>query len=143
MQQTVEGFEVTGANYKPAVEALKHRYGRKRIIISSLIKSVINLEPTSSLSARALRELHDTLKNRTRALEALGEQPMSHACILLPMFETKLPPAQLEKWELELADIQDEEIDLDLFFKFLNRQLVSLEAGERNQHATTTQGNHS
>ena len=68
---------------------------------------------------------------------------MSHACILLPMFETKLPPALLEKWELELADIQDEEIDLDLFFKFLNRQLVSKEAGERNQHATTTQGNHS
>ena len=50
---------------------------------------------------------------------------MSHACILLPMFETKLPPVLLVKWELELADIQDEEIDLDLFFKFLNRQLVS------------------
>ena len=32
---------------------------------------------------------------------------------------------------------------LDLLFKFLNRQLVSKEAGERNQHATTTQGNHS
>ena len=27
--QTIEGFEVTGANYQPAVECLKHRYGRK------------------------------------------------------------------------------------------------------------------
>jgi hypothetical protein len=141
--QTVEGFEVTGANYAPAVEALKHRYGRKRVIISSLIKTVINLEPTSSICARALRELHDTLKNRTRALEALGEQPMSHACILLPMFEAKLPSQLLEKWELELADISDEEIDLELFFKFLNRQLISKEAGERNQQTTPTSGIHS
>ena len=37
--QTIEGFEVTGTNYQPAVECLKHRYGRKRVIISSLVKS--------------------------------------------------------------------------------------------------------
>ena len=30
---TIEGFEVTGANYQHAVDALKHRFGRKRIII--------------------------------------------------------------------------------------------------------------
>lgn len=40
--QIVEGFEVTGANYKPALEFLKHRFsGRKRVIISSLVKYVI------------------------------------------------------------------------------------------------------
>jgi len=31
--QTIEGFEVTSANYHRAIEALKYRYGRKRIII--------------------------------------------------------------------------------------------------------------
>ena len=30
---TIEGFEVTSANYHHAVDALKHRFGRKRIII--------------------------------------------------------------------------------------------------------------
>ena len=54
---------------------------------------------------------------------------MSHGCILLPMFETKLSPQLLEKWELVLADIPEDEIDLDLFFTFLNR--LSKEAGER------------
>ena len=29
---TIEGFEVTSANYQHAVDALKHRFGRKRII---------------------------------------------------------------------------------------------------------------
>lgn len=50
----------------------------------------------------------------------------------LPIFELKLPSAILEKWKLELADTPDGEIDLELFFKFLNRQVVSKEAGERN-----------
>ena len=50
----------------------------------------------------------------------------------LPIFELKLPSAILEKWKLELADTQDDEIDLELFFKFLDRQVVSKEAGERN-----------
>ena len=58
--------------------------------------------------------------------------PKSHGCILLPLFELKLPSAILEKWELELADTPDDEIDIELFFKFLNRQVVSKEAGERN-----------
>ena len=123
--QTIEGFEVTGANYQPAVECLKHRYGRKRVIVSSLVKSVIKMDAKSSVSASSLRDLYDTLKNRTRALEALGENPVSHGCILLPMFETKLPLKLLEKWELELADTPEDAIDLDLFFKFLNRQVVS------------------
>ena len=70
-------------------------------------------------SASSLRDLYDTLKNRTRALQALGENPMSHGCILLPVFETKLPPQLLEKWELELPDTPEEEIDLDLFLSFL------------------------
>ena len=129
--QTIEGFEVTGANYQPAVECLKHRYGRKRVVISSPVKSVVQMDAKSVVTAPSLRDLYDTLKNRTRALEALGEIPKNHGCILLPIFELKLPSAILEKWELELADTPDDEIDLELFFKFLNRQVVSKEAGER------------
>ena len=134
--QTIEGFEVTGANYQLAVECLKHRYGRKRVVISSLVKSVVQMDAKSVVTAPSLRDLYDTLKNRTRALEALGEIPKSHGCILLPIFELKLPSAILEKWELELADTPDDEIDLELFFKFLNRQVVSKEAGERSLQGT-------
>ena len=38
-----------------------------------------------------------------------------------PFFETKLPSQVLEKCELKLADTQEDEIGLELFFKFLNR----------------------
>ena len=130
--QTIEGFEVTGTNYQPAVQCLKHRYGRKRVVISSLVKSVVQMDAKSVVTAPSLCNLYDTLKNRTRALEALGEIPKSHGCIMLPIFELKLPSAILEKWELELADTPNDEIDLELLFKFLNRQVVSKDAGKRN-----------
>ena len=142
---TIEGFEVTSANYQLAVDALKHRFGRKRIIFSSLIKSIVQLEPRSKRGVESLRDLHDTLKNRIRALEALGETPMTHSCILLPILETKLPPELSEKWELELTDINEESVDLELFFQFLNKQVISKEAGERNasmirENSETTRG---
>ena len=129
---TIEGFEVTSANYHHAVDALKHRFGRKRIIISSLVKSIVQLEPRSNEGVASLCDPHDTLKTRIRALQALGERPMTHSCILLPIMETKLPPELSEKWELEITDIKEESINLELFFKFLNKQVISKEAGERN-----------
>ena len=113
------------------------------MIISSLVKYVIQVDAKSAVSASALRDLYDTFVNRARALEALGEDPTSHGCILLPIFETKLPPQLLEKWELELADTQEDKIDLELFFKFLNRQVVSKEAGERGCNVNNTQSNRS
>jgi len=41
---------------------LKYRYGRKRIIISSLVKSIVQLETRSNVEVESLRELHDTLR---------------------------------------------------------------------------------
>ena len=57
---------------------------------------------------------------------------MTHSRILLPILKTKLPLELSEKWELELSDIKEESIDLELFFKFLNKQVISKEAGNRN-----------
>ena len=116
--------------------ALKYRYGRKRIIISSLVKSIVQLETRSNVEVESIRELHDTLKNRIRALDALGENPMIHSCILLPIFETKLLPELSEKWELELTDVKEESVNIEFFFKFLNKQVLSKEAGQRSTNLT-------
>ena len=89
--QTIEGFEITGANYSHAVDTLKHRYSRKRLVISSLVKSIIKFEPKANMQAASLHELHHTLKHRIRALEGLNENPKEQTCILLPVFEMKLP----------------------------------------------------
>ena len=129
---TVEGFEVTSANYHHAVDALKYHFGRKRIITSSLVKPIVQLKPRLKTTAASLQDLRDTLKNRIRVLEALKENLMTHSCILLPILETKLPPDLHEKWELELRDINEKHVDLQLFFKFLKNQVIFKRVGERN-----------
>ena len=146
----IEGFEVTVANYEHAVAAILHRFGRKRIIVASLVKSIIKLEMKEKANAASLRDLHDTLKNRIRALEGLGFKPEDNThvqMILIPLLEMKLPQYLAEKWELELSDIADEKITIDRFFRFLNRQVVSKEAGERssieNALASSQGDNHS
>ena len=45
------------------------------MVISSHVKSVVQMDAKSVVTAPSLRDLYDTLKNRTRALEALGEIP--------------------------------------------------------------------
>ena len=62
--KTIDGFEVTAANYNHAIQAILHRYGRKRITVSSLVKSIIKIELQEKLNAASLRDLHDTLLNR-------------------------------------------------------------------------------
>ena len=135
--KTIDGFEVTAANYDHAIQAILHRYGRKRIIVSSLVKSIIKIELKEKLNSASLRDLHDTLLNRIRALEALGFQPEDNTnvqMILIPLLQMKLPQYLAEKWELDIEDVDEKAITIDRFFKFLNKQVISKEAGERSFH---------
>ena len=54
----------------------------------------------------------------------------------------KITPSVTGKVGVKLTDTPDE-IDLDLFFKFLNRQVVPKEAGERGLHTNTYPNNRS
>ena len=65
--------------------------------------------------------------------------------ILIPLVEMKLPQYLAEKWELELSDIADEKITINRFFRFLNCQVVSKEAGEHSSienALASSQGDH-
>ena len=78
--------------------------------MSSLVKSIIKIELQEKLNAASLRDLHDTLLNRIRALEALGFQPednMNVQMILIPLLQMKLPQYLAEKWELDIEDIDE------------------------------------
>ena len=117
--QTIDGFETTATNYKPAIDVILHRFGRKKIIVAHLVKSIVKFEMKDKTTATSLRQLHDTLQNRIRALEGLGFKPEDNQdvqMILIPLLEMKLPQSLAEKWELEISDIDDEEITIDLFF---------------------------
>ena len=113
-----------------------HRFGRKRIIVALLVKSIVKYEIKDHVTAGGLSQLHDTLQSRIRALEGLGFKPENNSdvqMILIPLLEMKLPQDLAERWEFEVSDFDDTEITIDLLFKFLNRHVLSREAGERSQ----------
>ena len=53
--------------------------------------------------------------------------------VLIPLLEMKLPQDLAERWEFEVSDVEDTDITIESFLKFLNRHVLSREAGERNQ----------
>ena len=71
------------------------------------------------------------IKEQNKSLGCIGWGP-NDSCFLLPIFETKLPPGLSEKWELELTDVKEEDVNIAFFFKFLNKQVLSKEAGQRS-----------
>ena len=112
------------------------------------MKSIIKLEMKEKVNTASLRDLHYILQNRIRALEGLSFKPEDNAhvqMILIPLLEMKLPQYLAEKWELDLSDIADEKITIDRFFRFLNLQVVSKEAGEHSSienALVSSQGDH-
>ena len=63
-----------------------------------------------------------------------SEDNMNVQMILIPLLQMKLPQYLAEKWELDIEDTDEKDITIDRFFKFLNKQIISKEAGERNVH---------
>ena len=97
--QTIDGFETTAAKYKPAIDIIVHRFGRQKIIVAHLVKSIVKYEMKDKTKATLLRQLHDTLQNRIRALEGLGLKPEDNQdvqMILIPLLEMKLPQSLVE-----------------------------------------------
>lgn len=122
----IEGYAVINTNYEKALQDLKDRFGRKRIVINELVKSILNLEVPDKADSRTLRYLYDTLKNRMRSLESYGMKPddnESLTMVFLPIFEMKLPGELREKWELELTK---------------NNLLSKYQSGFRRLHSTPT-----
>ena len=70
--QIIDGFETTAANYKPAIDTIEHRFGRKKIIVSHLVNLIVKFEMKDRTKAVSLPQLHDTPQNRISAVEGRG-----------------------------------------------------------------------
>ena len=66
----IQGLTGTGEHYAKAVECLKARYDRPRLIHQSHVKTILEVPLLKEGSGKALRRLHDTLQQHLRALDA-------------------------------------------------------------------------
>eukprot|EP00112_Aurelia_sp_Birch-Aquarium-sp1_P023280 Seg6870.2 transcript_id=Seg6870.2/GoldUCD/mRNA.D3Y31 product="hypothetical protein" protein_id=Seg6870.2/GoldUCD/D3Y31 len=57
-RKAIEYIEVTSSNYLKAIDALKKRYGRQRLVVEHLVESILNIEKRERVTAQSLRYFH-------------------------------------------------------------------------------------
>ena len=70
-RHVIEGLSRTAGSYAEAIECLKERYDRPRLIHQAHVRAILEAPSLKSGSGFELRRLHDVVKQHMRALEAM------------------------------------------------------------------------
>ena len=92
----IEGLSKTGDRYNEAVQCLKARFDRPRLIHREHVRLIMNTTPLRDGSGRELRRLHDAVQQHTRALKTMGSEPES---FLTSVIELKLNRDTMFEWQ--------------------------------------------
>ena len=95
----VEGLSCSGELYAEAVECLKSRYNRPRLIHQTHVhvRKISEVPNLKNGTGKEHRRLHDTVLQHLRALKAMGHEPSGSFTTLL--LELKLDPNTMFKWQ--------------------------------------------
>ena len=96
-RQVIEGLSQAGDNYPEAIDCLRKRYDRPRLIHRVHVQAILNATPLKTGSGKELRRLHDTVNQHLRALKAMDYDPSGP--FITSMLELKLNEDILFKWQ--------------------------------------------
>lgn len=96
-KQAIEGLSRSGDCYEEAIECLKARYDRPRLIHQTHVKMIVDAPPLKDGSGRELRRLHDTVQQHLRALKTLGYDPSGP--FVTSVLELKLDQNTIFEWQ--------------------------------------------
>ena len=71
-RSSIDGLARSGDNYNEAIECLKARYDRPRLIHKAHVKMILEAAPLKDGNGKELRTLHDTVQQHVRALKSMG-----------------------------------------------------------------------
>ncbi len=93
----IEGLSRSGEQYLEAIESLKSRYNRPRLIHQAHVWKVLEAPSLKDGNGRELRRLHDLTQQHLRALKALGQEPSGP--FITSLLELKLDPNTIFEWQ--------------------------------------------
>ena len=96
-KSTVEGLSHSGDQYSEAVECLKARYARPKLIHQAHVKKIVDIPNLKEGNGKELRRLHDTAQQHIRALRSLGNEP--DGPFITSLLQLKLDPTTLFEWQ--------------------------------------------
>ena len=128
----IQGLALSNDNYEAAWDLLRNRYGRKNLVVSSLMKQMTALKLCGDNDTKSLRALLDKVSSSIRALTALGVPLDTYGALLAPLIRQKLPQKLNLMLSRKLADSAhgDDYIDINAITAFLESELTARESVE-------------
>ncbi|KRY56245.1 hypothetical protein T03_5383 [Trichinella britovi] len=128
-RSAIEGIPLTPENYTQAVDILKARFGRPRMVIREHLAALWRAPACREMTARGIQSLVDEVTKHLRCLTA-GRLPVSEA--LMPMLQDKFPPALIRAWDTNIGpDAAEDEDNLQKFLEFAQWQASLLAKSKR------------
>ena len=101
-KNVIEGLSHSADQYKEAIDSLKARYDRPRIIHQTHVREIYQVPSLKDGSGKELRRFHDTIKQHLRALRAMKEEPTGS--FITALLELKLDKDTMFEWQKASQD---------------------------------------
>lgn len=100
-RRVVCSFPPTADNYAKAIDHLKSRFGKEKVLVEVYVRDLLKLVLTNTNGKQrlTLASLYDQLETQLRALESLGVTSDKYAAMLYPLVESSLSEEVLVTWE--------------------------------------------
>ena len=99
----IEGLSTSGDFYAEAIETLKARYDRPRLIHQSHVRMILETPSIKEGTGREIRRLHDTVQQHLRALKAMDCEPSGP--FITSILELKLDASTNFEWQKFSQDL--------------------------------------
>ena len=96
-KNAIEGLSRSSDNYDEAIQCLKARYDRPRLIHQAHVKAILEAAPLKDGTGREIRKLHDTVLQHLRALKSMGHDPSGP--FITSTLELKLDQTTMFEWQ--------------------------------------------
>ena len=124
-KNVIEGLSRSGDNYEEAIQCLKTRYDRPRLIHQGHVKTILEATPLKDGTGKELRKLHDTVQQHLRALKSMGHDPSGP--FITSTLELKLDQNTMFEWQKHSQSSSDVPQYQDLL-DFLNLRAQATES---------------
>ena len=132
----IEGLSRSGEQYAEAVECLKARYDRPRLIHQSHVRAIIEAPALKDGNGKELRRLHDTVQQHLRALKAMHYEPSGP--FVTSFLEMKLDQDTAFEWQKHSKS----KTDVPHYQELLDFLNLSAQASETSVYRTRRRKTH-
>ena len=101
----IEGLSRSDHCYSEAIESLKARYDRPRLIHQTHVRMILEATPLRDGTGKELRRLYDVVQQHLRALKAMEYEPSSS--FITSVLELKLDTNTMFEWQKYSQDSVD------------------------------------